>query len=116
MTAKNWTKTLGHDRTRSAEDAYFSVFERLTDVTEDLDVEAYNWTHDAACLGMDPELFFNEQEYGRSIAIGGQRERLARLCDSCDVKPDCLDHAIVWKEHGWWAGTTRVDRKRMHGN
>lgn len=34
-------------------------------------------------------------------------------CDHCPVKKDCLNYALLYKEHGVWGGTTKADRDQI---
>ena len=57
------------------------------------------WVQDAACLGVDPELWFttDRDSYERAQAI--------RICGDCDVKAQCLKVARKRRERfGIWGG------------
>lgn len=67
----------------------------------------------AACIGADPELFF-------PIAYGNQFNRdeccgeAIAICNTCDVRRECLDMAVDDPTLvGVWGGTTPEDRKRL---
>jgi WhiB family redox-sensing transcriptional regulator len=57
------------------------------------------WVQDAACLGIDPELWFitdrDTYEYAQAI----------KICGRCEVKAKCLKVARKRRErHGIWGG------------
>lgn len=60
----------------------------------------------AACLGMDPELFYPEQDdfEGRDAALA--------VCHSCPIEAQCLAENLTSK-WGVVGGTTADERKRM---
>ena len=65
------------------------------------------WISKAACRGLDPELFFPEP--------GGATKHIKKICLSCPVSLECLEHAIVHKENfGIWGGTSVA--KRQNGS
>lgn len=66
-----------------------------------------NWISQAACRGLDTELFYPE---------AGEPTAMAReVCDSCPVSVQCLEHAITNREqYGIWGGTSV--RKRRNGS
>jgi len=69
-----------------------------------------DWAKDAACRGMDSDLFFPEK--------GGTAPRLldkARAtCAICTVVDDCLAYAMNNKErHGFWGGLSERQRRRL---
>ena len=35
------------------------------------------------------------------------------LCGPCPVKRECLEYALLYKEHGIWGGTTETDRDQI---
>lgn len=64
------------------------------------------WQQDAACRDADPDLFFSSDE--------GDREEAMRLCASCPVRLECLEHALDSREaYGIWGGTDEQERKRL---
>lgn len=57
---------------------------------------------DAACDGVDSELFYAEG--GQAIA------RAKALCANCEVRERCLEWAVMREEFGVWGGTTARER------
>jgi WhiB family redox-sensing transcriptional regulator len=69
-----------------------------------LDLRA-DWYSDAACVGMDPGIFFPEW-------TGPEAAR--RTCSGCPVRSKCLDYAVANRiEHGIWGGLTEDERAAM---
>ncbi len=60
----------------------------------------------AACMGLDPDLFFPER---------GQSLREAKeVCAECAVREDCLEHALThFEKTGVWGGRSERERRRM---
>ena len=57
------------------------------------------WKLKAACMGMDPELFFPER--------GQSTSQARKTCRSCPVQKECRNYAIVHHERfGIWGGLT----------
>ncbi len=65
----------------------------------------YPFLENAACRGLDPELFYAEG----AAAIA----RAKTLCGSCRVQRECLDWAVRREEFGVWGGTTARERSAM---
>ena len=64
------------------------------------------WTTDALCAEVDPELFYPE--------TGAPNRDAKRICGRCDVRPECLAYALANRERfGVWGGTTERERRRM---
>ncbi len=64
------------------------------------------WRDLGACRGLDPEVFFPDDE--------DQAEVAKRICDGCDVRVACLEHALASREKvGVWGGTTERERRRI---
>jgi len=60
-----------------------------------------SWKHDAACVGVDPDLFF-----------GATEAEAKAVCAGCPVKVDCLIYAVENDIlHGVWGGRTPAERK-----
>ena len=65
------------------------------------------WMQHAACLDVDPELFYPEKG-GRSSTRAAKR-----ICSHCLVKADCLQYAVSHHEpFGIWGGQTPTERRR----
>jgi WhiB family redox-sensing transcriptional regulator len=64
---------------------------------------AVDWRHRAACLGLDPDLFFDPA-----------RADAARLaCHACPVRVECLAFATEHRTTGVWGGETADARVRL---
>lgn len=69
---------------------------------------ADDWRENAACKGMDPDLFFPE-EHDRET----EKEAKA-TCASCVVWYECLMYAIDTREpRGIWGGESSRARRRI---
>lgn len=67
-----------------------------------------SWRQRGACQGLDPAVFFPDEgdEESAGIAIA--------VCDTCDVRIACLEHALASREkEGVWGGTTERERRRI---
>jgi len=70
-------------------------------------------TDGAACIGMDPELFFLTNNIPQKI-----EKLLEKTCLRCPIFDKCLDYSLNVKVDGYWAGTTektRVEMRRFFG-
>lgn len=72
--------------------------------------EAWDWQQEAACRGMDTELFFHPEG-----ERGGTRRRRAEaakaICATCPVIEQCREAAIAAREpYGVWGGMTEEER------
>lgn len=64
------------------------------------------WRNQAACAGMNPDLFYPER--GATLA------HAKAVCAGCPVAADCLDHALTNGErHGIWGGKSEQERGRI---
>jgi WhiB family redox-sensing transcriptional regulator len=64
-----------------------------------------SWHENAACRKVSPDLFFPEGATNIDAAKA--------LCQSCEVRPDCLDFALTTgQEYGIWGGLEPSERKR----
>lgn len=62
-----------------------------------------HWTDEAACQGMDPEVFDAKSAFEDDKAI--------QTCRGCPVRGDCLDVALSdLRIEGIWGGTTHFQR------
>lgn len=68
-----------------------------------IDLTHLTWQDQAACDGMDRELFFDDDD--------AYADQLRPICDSCPVRQACLDHAFTNGEVGFWGGLTTRERR-----
>jgi len=65
-----------------------------------------DWQDDAACRGMNPDLFFPHQGAGYIEA--------QKICATCPVRFYCAEAAIQAREEfGVWGGLTEAERRRV---
>jgi WhiB family transcriptional regulator, redox-sensing transcriptional regulator len=65
----------------------------------------YPYLEEAACRGLDPELFYAEGGAAVTKAKG--------TCAGCDIRMKCLEWAIAREEFGVWGGTTARERAQI---
>lgn len=71
------------------------------------------WRERAACLRVDPELFFPVSNSGPTLR---QIDEAKAVCGGCPVAEQCLDWAVrVGLVDGIWGGTTEMERRAMRG-
>ena len=70
------------------------------------DIIDYSWQKDAACKGMDINLFYIGQ--GKKIS-----QEVVEACNSCPVAEACLQHALEREEYGYWSSTNASQRIKM---
>jgi WhiB family redox-sensing transcriptional regulator len=64
------------------------------------------WNQQAACRGLDPEIFYPTSE--------DEAETAKSVCGQCAVRPACLEHALGLRERdGVWGGATEKERRRI---
>ena len=64
------------------------------------------WNDQAACRGLDPEIFYPVSEE--------EAERAKAVCGQCAVQASCLEHALGSRERdGVWGGATEKERRRI---
>ena len=64
------------------------------------------WRHQAACRGIDPDIFFPEHEEPGDAAKA--------VCLRCPVRQPCLEWALATREkEGVWGGCDERDRRRI---
>lgn len=65
-----------------------------------------SWRQDAACRDLDPNLFFPSTDE--------QAVPAKAVCESCPVREECLEYAIVTRQDdGVWGGLDETERKRL---
>ena len=73
---------------------------------------------DAACSGMDGDMFYDDmivsesaKEYGMYTSTAPkQHAMLRRVCSNCPVKIECAEFAIKHERFGFWGGLTAMER------
>lgn len=67
-----------------------------------------NWRDHAACQGADDGLFFPGTT-GKANAA-----KALRICRTCEVRAECLQHALTAVEqYGVWGGKTEQELREM---
>lgn len=68
--------------------------------------DTLGWQADALCAQTDPEAFFPEK--------GGSTREAKRICDSCEVRSECLGYALENDERfGIWGGLSERERRKL---
>jgi WhiB family redox-sensing transcriptional regulator len=64
------------------------------------------WQTDSLCAQTDPEAFFPEK--------GGSTRDAKRICQTCEVKAQCLEYALANDERfGIWGGLSERERRKL---
>ena len=64
------------------------------------------WHDKALCAQTDPDAFFPEK--------GGSTREAKRICESCEVRQECLEYALANDERfGIWGGLSEMERRRL---
>ncbi|MDO4791476.1 MAG: WhiB family transcriptional regulator [Buchananella hordeovulneris] len=70
-----------------------------------------DWRSSAACLNLDPELFFPVGNTGSAVA---QIEAAKSVCAQCKVQSTCLDWALSnGQDFGVWGGKSEDERRSI---
>jgi WhiB family transcriptional regulator, redox-sensing transcriptional regulator len=65
-----------------------------------------SWRQNAACRGVDPEIFYPVAEEEADVAKS--------ICAQCPVRQTCLEYALAHRERdGVWGGATEKERRRI---
>lgn len=65
-----------------------------------------DWQDEAACLGLDPDLFFPVR--------GSNATETKKVCRRCPVREACLHYAMAnHVNFGVWGGLTERERRRL---
>ena len=73
-----------------------------------------DWREDAACRGIDTDLFY-PSAYGTGIPRKDHESSPLAVCRRCDVRTRCLEEALTHNppEQGLWGGMSEQDRADM---
>lgn len=70
-----------------------------------------DWRDDAACLTVDPELFFPVGNTGPAVE---QIEKAKAVCATCPVTEMCLQYALETnQDSGVWGGLSEDERRAL---
>jgi WhiB family redox-sensing transcriptional regulator len=70
------------------------------------DAAGLDWTEQALCAQVDPEIFFPGK--------GGSVRNPKRICGMCEVRQPCLDYALETSQaFGIWGGFTERERRQL---
>lgn len=67
------------------------------------------WREQAACRGMDTDIFFPQEKYGIAKAKA--------ICARCPVMAECRDYSLTLPRddtRGVWGGMSEGERVRAH--
>lgn len=68
------------------------------------------WMTDAECLDVDPNLFFPPRGADSPTVTAGAKA----VCRRCQVRLECLTHALDNREHyGIWGGMSPRERRAL---
>jgi WhiB family redox-sensing transcriptional regulator len=70
-----------------------------------------DWRDKAACLTVDPELFFPVGNTGPAL---DQIEKAKQVCGQCPVMDNCLQYALESnQDSGVWGGLSEDERRAL---
>lgn len=73
--------------------------------------DAMDWRDKAACLAVDPELFFPVGNTGPAV---DQIDRAKSVCSRCPVTEYCLQYALdTNQDSGVWGGLSEDERRAL---
>jgi len=61
----------------------------------------------ASCIGTNSELYYPTEENYNPIST------IARVCNGCPIKEQCLEWGLAHERYGTWGGTSAKARKIM---
>jgi WhiB family redox-sensing transcriptional regulator len=88
---------------------------RNASLAEDYVESAFRWQDFAACLGINPDLFFPPPHYETPIQVRAREAKAKAICNTCPVRQPCLDFALRTDQFGIWGGTNSQERDRLRG-
>ena len=70
------------------------------------DYRERSWIKDAACRGMDPNIFFPERGASTDISLAKE------TCAECPVKEQCREYGEM-ERFGFWGGVSARGRAKL---
>lgn len=78
----------------------------MSDELPVLDFDPAPWTADAACAGVEPNLFFP--------TVGENVNPAKAVCATCTVRAECLQYALeTHQRYGVWGGMSVKERRHL---
>lgn len=75
--------------------------------------DKWEWQYEGACRDADPESFFLDPNM-RGLNKKTKELNAIKVCNTCPVKQECLDHALSVPEYfGVWGGMTEEQRLQI---
>jgi WhiB family redox-sensing transcriptional regulator len=72
--------------------------------------QEFDWMEQAECTGLEPELFFPEED----TAASGVYKDARKVCAGCPVQYDCLEFAVKnGIRDGMWGGRSPNERRGL---
>ena len=74
------------------------------------------WRSEAACRGVDSEVFFPHAGRPRGRVLKESKTGALRMCAGCGVTMACLEYALRTpgsQDFGIWGGTTAIQRVEL---
>lgn len=66
----------------------------------------HEWMAQGLCANLPPSTFFPSDGAGVEVA--------RRICATCPVRAECLEHALAERiDHGVWGGCSERERRRI---
>lgn len=76
--------------------------------TPDVQLDAPDWTSEAACANIPTNVFFDAD------IIKENERQIKRICNNCPVRLECEDYAISnGLDYGIYGGKTAAERQRI---
>jgi WhiB family redox-sensing transcriptional regulator len=69
----------------------------------------HRWSDDAACLGLDPDMFLSDND----ATAAGDYATALEVCGRCPVTEHCLEFALRTGSPGVWGNTTEAQRRKL---
>ncbi len=78
-------------------------------------IDEDQWRSRAACQGEWGAVFYPPVRPEKKAARVAREQRAKQVCDGCEVRRECLDHAISHGErYGVWGGMTDAERRHLN--
>jgi hypothetical protein len=69
----------------------------------------FAWQSKAKCRNSSTSIFFDDED-----GSNHSRDRYKAICNSCPVRPNCLETAIIYNFDGVWGGLEARERRELY--